>query len=788
MKSLQHKIFLFFIALLMTVQIIVLYSNYHATETQKDQQIELRLQTAKTNFKNQFDERGHYLAAFAETAAKDFGLKQVFEEDTRSFLVALNNHRNRIDADLAIAVSDEGLVVGELILAPGEDGGNKVRVGEGQGQPFPDMALIDLPGSNNLFKREGAVYQLSFSPLKSGDLIFGWVGFGYSIDKRLANKFAGLTELTTAFAINAETGWRILASSSPSSASRPAIAELKLVEGVAAGKPVEDVIATLYSIGSVEGKQMVAVMYGARSHLLVAIQERWHDLSLLAALTLLLSLAGAYLVAAGISRPVKILVEQARDIASGNYDRSINYFSKDELGQLALEFNQMKKAVLSREREISRHAFSDLLTALPNRHQLNLTLEQLLSQDSPPLALIRLGLQRINDVNYSLGHDMGDEVIKAAAQRLATVCDPGLLFNVGGNAFVLLMKSIDRPALDARIDTIQQAMVPVFELRNFSLHINVQMGVAWYPQHDRSGTKLLEMAGTALHHAQLKGLPLVEFDDSMFRTTVERLELINGLNNAVHENQLVLLYQPKLDIERGIVTEVEALVRWQHPRYGMVPPDKFIGLAEQTGYIHELTLWVLDMALQQYRCWRDEEALHLPIAINVSAESLRNPEFFDVVESALQRYHLSPDAICLEVTESVMVDNPQAAIAILERFQQKGIRLAVDDYGTGYSSLAQLKHLPVNELKIDKAFVTNLPRQQADQVIVKSTIEMAHALGLGVVAEGVEDAESLEWLQRFGCDMAQGYFICRPSPAAELVEWLRQSHYHDPRPRLVKVC
>jgi EAL domain-containing protein (putative c-di-GMP-specific phosphodiesterase class I) len=232
---------------------------------------------------------------------------------------------------------------------------------------------------------------------------------------------------------------------------------------------------------------------------------------------------------------------------------------------------------------------------------------------------------------------------------------------------------------------------------------------------------------------------------------------------------------------------VEALVRWQHPKYGMVPPDKFISLAEQTGHIHALTLWVLETALQQYRSWRDEAGIQLSIAVNISAESLRNPEFFDIVEAALQRHGLPPDAISMEVTESVVVVNPEAAIAVLDRFQQKGIRLSVDDYGTGYSSLAQLSRLPVNELKIDKAFVTNLPRQQADQVIVKSTIEMAHALGLGVVAEGVEDAESLEWLRRLGCEMAQGYYICRPKPAAELIEWLRQSHYHDRRPRLVKI-
>ncbi|MDC1288361.1 EAL domain-containing protein, partial [Gammaproteobacteria bacterium] len=701
------------------MQVIVLYSNYLTTEAQENQQIELRLESAKNNFKNQFAEHGYYLAAFAETAARDFGLKQVFDEDTRSFLVALNNHRKRIHADLAIAVSNDGIVVGELINAPVEDGSYKVRVGAGQDQPFSEGFQFDLSGSSSLFEREGDIYQLSFSPLKSGDLIFGWIGFGYNIDKRLALKFAGQNNLTTAFAIKNRTAWQILASSQSESQSMPVIAEHELVDRVMSGNPVNDVIATAYTLGFVEDRQIVAIMYGARADLLVAIQGRWRDLSLLAAITLLLSLSGAYLIAAGIGRPVKALVEQARDIASGNYKRSIKYFNKDELGQLAHEFNQMKKAVVSRERTISRHAFYDLLTALPNRHQLNLTLEEMLNQGSPPFALIRLGLQRIKDVNYSFGHDVGDKVIQAVAERLASICELGLLFSVGGNGFVLIAKDEDRRWLDARIDAIQQDMAPEFVLQNISVHITVQFGIAWYPEHDRNGTKLLEMASTALHHAELKGLSQLEYDESMFHTTVERLELINGFNNAIGENQLVLFYQPKLDLKKGMITEVEALVRWQHPQYGMVPPDKFISLAEQTGYIHDLTRWVLDTALQQYRRWRDEDGIQLPIAINVSAESLRDSEFFNIVESALEQHGLSADAICIEVTESVVVDNPETTIRMLERFQQKGIRLAVDDYGTGYSSLAQLKQLPVNELKIDKAFVTLLHQQQADQVIVR---------------------------------------------------------------------
>ena len=251
MKSLQHKIFFFFLALLVTVQVVALYSGYRDFEAQKDHQVELRLETAKSNFKKQFAERDYYLSAFAGTAARDFGLKQVFEEDTRSFLVALNNHRKRIDADLALAVSADGRVVGELIQSGGAGEGGKVRVGAGQDKAFSDMALLDLPGADHLLEREGEVYQISFAPLKSGDLVFGWVGFGYGIDTRLANRFAELTELATVFALRDGSGWRVLASSATRAPATATLAEPALVAKVMAGEPASEVIAAAYTFGQV---------------------------------------------------------------------------------------------------------------------------------------------------------------------------------------------------------------------------------------------------------------------------------------------------------------------------------------------------------------------------------------------------------------------------------------------------------------------------------------------------------------------------------------------------------
>jgi len=779
MKKLEHKIFFFFVGLLLVVQSIVLFSNYQTMEQQKLQQIESRLLLAETDFKNQFDSRSYYLTAFAETAAKDFGLKQVFEEDTRSFLVALNNHRKRIKADIAVAVNTEGKVVGQLVNTLVDDKVYKIHVGSEQNQPFQYMDRLERNEISKLYLLDEVVYQLSFSPLKSGDLTIGWVGFGYSIDQRLAYRFTDLTKLSTAFALKSESDLHLLASSQNHSSQQAVSKEILRLARIIDGDIPSDVIATIYSLGSVNDQQLFAVMYGFRSDLLGALQERWKELALLTVLVLILSFTGAYWIAASISRPVKVLVDQAKDIASGNYNHSINYAGKDELGQLAQEFNQMKQAVVNRERTISQQAFHDSLTGLPNRYRLSSTIEQLTMSERRPFALVRIGPQRINDVNYSLGHRVGDKVILELAKRLLALAETNLLFNVGGTGFALLIKNANEENLKRFFDQLDQAMDAVFELDDFSLHVQVQAGVALYPDHDSSGEQLLEMAGMALQHAQQTSLPLDIYDASLSRNKVEQLQLANGLKSAIEENQLELFYQPKLNISSATITEVEALVRWQHPEHGLIPPDKFIGLAEQTGHIHQLTRWVLDTSLRQYRSWLEQD-IQLSIAVNVSAESFKNPDFYQEVIGSLERYALSPEAICLEVTESVVVDDPNSAIELLSRFQKKGFRMSIDDYGTGYSSLEQLKQLPVADVKIDKAFVMTLLQHDEDQVIVKSTIEMVHAMGLGVIAEGVEDQLSLEWLQRHKCDMAQGYFICRPKPSAEFTDWLRQSPYFKP--------
>jgi EAL domain-containing protein (putative c-di-GMP-specific phosphodiesterase class I) len=286
------------------------------------------------------------------------------------------------------------------------------------------------------------------------------------------------------------------------------------------------------------------------------------------------------------------------------------------------------------------------------------------------------------------------------------------------------------------------------------------------------------MADTALHYTRKKNQLVQIYNSNLDVNTLKRLNLINDFKSAVEQGQLELHFQPKMDLSSNIITHVEALVRWRHPKLGLVPPDDFIPIAEQTGQITELTRWVFEAALVQYNHWLALD-IDLNIAINISTQDLRDPNFFNFASKSTKQHNISPSKITLEITESAVVDDPESAIVLLNKFKASGYYLSIDDYGTGYSSLAQLKSLPVHELKIDKSFIQRLKEDSDDRIIVRSTIELAHNMGLSLVAEGIEDEFALKWLAEHHCEKAQGYFISRPLAALELTQWLQANNNYQ---------
>ncbi|MEH6442469.1 MAG: EAL domain-containing protein [Oceanospirillaceae bacterium] len=773
MKSLQNKIFLFFVLLLLLVQLIGVWTVLSGKNNQEAQEISNRLNTAKTIFSELFDSRSKYLKAFSTTASKDYGIKQVFNEDRRSLLVALNNHRKRINADLVMSITDDGIISAQLV-ATGEDDDRKIKRGKEADLPFQYTSWLNKSQSlEHLYKLNGELYQLSLSPIQIGSKVLGWIGFGFQIDRRLAMKYKEITGLETIFILRETKEWELIASSALN-------AQLSLAKNIVKGDIPQQYIAQSQLISNFDDSQLGVAMYGLRADLVEVLQEQWGKLLLLIFSTLVLSLAGAYLVAASITKPIKILVKQVKIVALGDYSQGIKLRDRSELGQLANEFNVMQNAVLSRERALQHSVNHDPLTDLPNRHMLLSDLRTI-SNTADCFTIFHLNLSRLKDVNDTLGHEVGDQIIKEAALRLNDTPGFKKAYHMGGDEFILISQQRDKCNISVLASSVQQQLKASFDHDCFCFQLQVRIGIALYPEHTDKVDILLKMADTALHQTRKNRQPTQVYDAEFDTNSIERLSLINDFKNAVSGDQLVLYYQPKLDFKSGVITHMEALVRWQHPSLGMIPPDDFIPVAEQTGQINDLTCWVLKTAIDQYNRWL-AMGMDFNIAINISAENFRDPAFFDFVCHSLDTAGVNANKLTLEVTESAVVDDPKSAIELLKKFKNLGIFLSIDDYGTGYSSLAQLKQLPVHELKIDKSFVQRLEHDLDDQIIVRSTIELAHNMGLTVVAEGIEDQFALDWLKENGCEKAQGYFISKPKPADELSPWLKlQLGYREER-------
>ncbi|MCJ8319731.1 MAG: EAL domain-containing protein [Colwellia sp.] len=749
------------------------YTSYEANQELKRIQLNNRLVTAREVFTTEFNNRRYYLSAFAETAAKDYGLKDMFQEDRRSFEFALNNHRKRIDSDIALAIDKEGIIKAQLVTITDDKGNGKIlplnRKNQLEIQEFSHKEWLLSKQTTQLFLFDNVLYQLSLAPIKSGSRIIGWIGFGYIIDSNLAVRFAELTDVNVGFLLKSHETWQIIAHSGMTT-------EVSFTDEFSQQMLLnnnDDYISNQLTLREFDNTKFVAVMFKSKADLLRDIHVNWQRLLLLLALTLVLSLFGAWLIAKGITKPIKLLIKQVQFIAQGNYDESVTIDDSQELAQLATEFNNMKQSVVEREKTIIYRSSHDDLTDLPNRSAL-LEYLTIRCQQSQPFILLQLKILRLEELNDTLGHVVGDKVIIEVANRLLNCSLVHKSFHLGASNFILV---VDQCPIEELINGLLPDLESHYQYENISLHFQYAIGIANSEKHGtKNVAELIQKSHVALQEAQ-KNKQLFQVYDTQFDTnTIERLHLTNGLHTAIEEGQLVLFYQPKLSLDTMKLSHVEALVRWQHPEKGLVPPDSFISIAEKTGQMDALTRWVTQEAIQQFLSWQ-KAGTPIKIAINISAENLKDKSYSDFIIALKERYQLPEQAITLEVTEDAVVADPEKATEILCYLKEHGFKLSIDDYGTGYSSLAQLKQLPVQELKIDRSFVQHLMQSQDDQIIVRSTIELAHNMGLSVVAEGIEDEETLLWLKEHKCEIAQGYFISRPLPVNEFDLWLQASPY-----------
>ena len=424
---------------------------------------------------------------------------------------------------------------------------------------------------------------------------------------------------------------------------------------------------------------------------------------------------------------------------------------------------------------LQHQALFDELTDLPNRRSLN---DQLMHLDKDKnYALLIVDLNNLRDINDTLGHRSGDELISIAAERIQRAtksCE--IVARLGGDAFAVLSK-ITKPQQGEEVarEILYQISMPI-HIDNMDIITHASIGCALYPQDAVSPESLLKKAEVSMFHAKQVSINFQTYHSEIDPFSKQRLELMSSLRDAIENGQLRAYYQPKVKLCHMKTTGVELLVRWQHPEKGLIPPDQFIPLAEACDLIDKLTHWVLNEALRQCHQW-NLEGKEISVAVNLSARNLLDANLITQVEGLLNKWQIPPHQLKLEITESEIMSDPEAALQTLNQLHKIGTPLSVDDYGTGYSSLSYIKLLPISEIKIDRAFVSDMLTDPEDEVIVHSTIELAHKLGLCVVAEGVEDQATLQRLAELKCNRAQGYHMSRPLPADQLDEWLAQSDW-----------
>ncbi|MDP6620653.1 MAG: GGDEF domain-containing response regulator [Alphaproteobacteria bacterium] len=462
---------------------------------------------------------------------------------------------------------------------------------------------------------------------------------------------------------------------------------------------------------------------------------------------------------------------------------SADRLSRSLLG--AIRTSRAEKQAAEAEAKLTHLSIYDPLTALPNRALFLDRLDQgvaLSKRENRQVAVLMMDLNGFREVNATLGHAVGDELLAEVAKRLLTVTrESDTLARIGGDEFAELLPSgaTGGGAIKAAERAIEALNDPL-TIQGHRLATGISIGIAVFPTHGNDASTLMRHADTAMFAAKRNATGYAVYfgqvADGDDETHVRQLSLSGDLRHAITQNELVLNYQPKVTFTPPHIAGVEALLRWNHPQHGLVTPDVFIPLAEQTGIIEPLTGWVLDAALQQYREWL-EAGLDIPVSVNLSPVTLHDRSFSDQIARLLEKWRVPARGLVLEITESAIISDVARATETVDKLHEMGVRISIDDFGTGYSSLAYIRRLRVSEIKVDKSFVLNMRDINDDAVIVRSIVDLGRNLGLSVVAEGIEDIETWKLLEDLQCTEAQGYFISRPMDAASLKQWTEESAY-----------
>jgi len=723
-----------------------------------------------------------FLAARAEqiqtsvaVLAADFGLKEATATgDAATIRSVLDNHSRRIGADIAALVDLDGVLIASTLDRAVRHRVDMVQFIADASQQSESTALVS-----------GSAYHLFTVPLRA-PVTTGWVVLGFEIDEQVTERISDLTGLNISL-IHTDAGFRtVLTSQSAAPGDIDLRRPIDTVYMASGDADQSLTIQTPFVRG--DNSVFVVLQRSVREAMSPYVEARRALLVFGAALLAFVAIAGGWF-STTIASPLRTLGAAARRMISGDYATKVAVQSDDEFGELASSFNAMQTAIAEREQRISHHALHDPLTDLPNHAKVLKELTRLIEQarkNDTRISVLSIDLVRISEISSTLGHDAADKLIKMAARILqVSLTDVEILGHTGTNEFVLVLPEHDIEDALSYVDRIEKLLGSGVALGRVGMMLQTEVGIAVFPRHGSAANDLLRFASIARTEAEKSSERVRVYQPGRKDVFLRRLRIVNDLPPALRRGEIDTWFQPKISLPDGHVCGAEALARWQHPELGFLSPDDFIPAAEQSGTIVLLTRHVLTAAVRQCRIW--ENAGHaLEISVNLSARDLLDEYLPYHVMQILEDNRLPPDRLTLEVTESSIMEDLRRTIAMLELLQDIGVKISMDDFGTGHSSLAQLRNIPLDELKIDKSFVLTLCEDTHNDAIVRTTIELAHGMNLEVVAEGVEDEATMRRIAALGCEQAQGYFLSKPLANADMLEWLQNFEarsYRDRRSR-----
>lgn len=775
MDSFRNRLLALIIGLVVATQsvtlVAVLANTAHEAKVQADERLRFGSQVVLQAMRS----RAETLSSTVTVLAADFGLREaVASHDEQTILSVASNHSQRIGADLVVFLDTNG----HLLASSAPNFSTQA----------PKVAkLVNTasggPGDVHLVVLGNQLYQFFVAPVKAPETI-GWVAMGFAVDDEEVANFPGLKGIEVSVLAGDGPHLTLVASTLPA-AQRQVLSvrhDLAAISDISQQRSLanEDYLTFVSRLGD-PAESVEVVLQQPMEKVMAPYRSQRNALMAIGGIALGAALAISLLLSRGATRPIGELVRAARRIQAGTYDRNVDVRGGHEFRSLAATFNAMQENIAEREARISHDANHDALTGLPNRTFAERHLDELLRATPPPaVALILLEVANLGEINASLGHHVGDEALRETARRLNQNCGEGdVTARLGSAQFLVLARGCTLTRATLLAEQLVGSLRAGFSLLSVSLDLHVSAGLCCAPDHDKTAEGLMRHVHTALEDAGEARGHIASYRPGREEELRRRLALASDLGGAIDHDALTLVYQPKVDLVSGRVRSLEALARWTHPTLGPVSPGEFVPIAEQTGGARRLTSWALSAAIRQMAAWR-REGIDIDVAVNLSAPDLLDPQLGDEILECLRKYGIDPTRLILEITEGAVIRDPALAVRNMQLLRIAGVRFSLDDFGTGYSSLSQLSRLPLDELKIDRSFIIRAHERRDDVTIIMSTIELAHNMGLKVVAEGVETQEAWNLLRRLGCDLVQGYLISKPLSAADTAIYLKQPRNEQP--------